>query len=102
MPSRSPVESPLSASRSTFFGNRPTATPRSTQYFVRLEYGQISSLITLRGNTYTFIARSAIDGTPLAELRDVEIATGLRYDLLLVRGDLGAPRDLRLVLIKAE
>ncbi|RMF52112.1 MAG: DUF4397 domain-containing protein, partial [Chloroflexota bacterium] len=96
------VESPLSASRSTFFGNRPTATPRSAQYFVRLEYGQISSLITLRGNTYTFIARSAIDGTPLAELRDVEIATGLCYDLLLVRGDSGAPRDLRLVLIKAE
>jgi len=95
------VESPLSVSGGVF-GNRPTPTPRAAQYFVRLEYGNISSMVTLRANTYTFIARSAIDGTPLAELRNVEIATGLRYDLILVRGDSGFPRDVRLVLVRAE
>lgn len=95
------IESPLSSPVRTF-GDRPTPTPRAAQYFARLEYGNISSLITLRANTYTFIARSAIDGTPLAELRDVEIVPGLRYDLILARGDSGLPRDVRLVLVKAE
>ncbi len=95
------IESPLSLPVRTF-GDRPTPTPRAAQYFARLEYGNISSLITLRANTYTFIARSAIDGTPLAELRDVEIVPGLRYDLILARGDSGLPRDVRLVLVKAE
>ncbi|MFQ3536369.1 MAG: DUF4397 domain-containing protein [Aggregatilineales bacterium] len=95
------VESPIRPSGSAF-SSRPTPTPRAAQYFARLEYGSISSLVTLRANAYTFIARSAIDGTPLAELRDVEVVTGLRYDLLLMPGDSGLPRDVRLVLVKAE
>jgi hypothetical protein len=96
------VESPLAASKVAIFGDRPTPTPRAAQYFVRLEYGSISSVVTLRANTYTFIARSAIDGVPLAELRDVAIEPNARYDLLLVRGDSGLPRDVRLVLVKAQ
>jgi hypothetical protein len=96
------VESPLSASSSAIFGDRPTPTPRAAQYFARLEYGSISSIVTLRANTYTFIARSAIDGAPLAELRDEAIEPNARYDLLLVRGDSGLPRDVRLVLVKAQ
>jgi hypothetical protein len=95
------VESPLSASGSAIFGDRPTPTPRAAQYFARLEYGNISSIITLRNTTYTFIARSAIDGVPLAELRDVALEANARYDLLLVRGDSGLPRDVRLVLVKS-
>jgi hypothetical protein len=96
------VESPLSASSSAIFGDRPTPTPRAAQYFARLEYGSISSIVTLRANTYTFIARSAIDGAPLTELRDEAIEPNARYDLLLVRGDSGLPRDVRLVLVKAQ
>ncbi|MDW8299366.1 MAG: DUF4397 domain-containing protein [Anaerolineae bacterium] len=96
------VESPIAPSRSVTFGDRPTPTPRAAQYFMRLEYGNISSVITLRGNAYSFIARSAVDGTQLAELRNVQVVPGLRYDLVLVRGDSGLPRDVRLVLIKAE
>jgi hypothetical protein len=96
------VESPLVASGGAIFGDRPTPTPRAAQYFARLEYGSISSIVTLRANTYTFIARSAIDGAPLAELRDEAIEPNARYDLLLVRGDSGLPRDVRLVLVKAQ
>ncbi len=96
------VESPISAPSSALFGDRPTPTPRASQYFARLEYGGISSIVTLRANTYTFTARSAIDGTPLAELADVEIVVGMRYDLLLISGTSGNPRDVRLVLLKAE
>ncbi|MBO9308253.1 MAG: DUF4397 domain-containing protein [Chloroflexi bacterium] len=96
------LESPLVASRVAIFGDRPTPTPRAARYFARLEYGNISSIVTLRNNTYTFVARSAIDGAPLAELRDVAIEANARYDLLLVRGDSGLPRDVRLVLLKAQ
>lgn len=96
------IESPLPSMGSALFGDRPTPTPRAAQYFARLEYGSISSVVTLRNNAYTFIARSAVDGVPLAELRDVEIEANARYDLLLVSGDSGLPRDVRLVLIKAE
>jgi hypothetical protein len=96
------IESPLSASGGAMLSDRPTPTPRAAQYFARLEYGSISSIVTLRNNTYTFIARSAIDGVPLATLRDVAIEPNARYDLLLVRGDSGLPRDVRLVLVKAQ
>ncbi|MBE7512481.1 MAG: DUF4397 domain-containing protein [Anaerolineales bacterium] len=80
----------------------PTPTPvvRSVQQYERVESLSISRIRAFRAGTYTFTANRVTDGSLVADVFDVTILEGKRYDLILFPGD--TSRAPRLVLLETK